>query len=50
VAELLRHPEDYTITSLDGRALQATQGKICGAILVRKKGSREPPQLVSLVW
>ncbi len=53
VADLLRHPENYTVKSLDGRLLRSGSngvGNFRGTALVQKKGSQEPAELLPLVW
>jgi glucose/arabinose dehydrogenase len=53
LADLRRHPEAYSVTGLDGRAVHLEslpRQAYKGAVLAQKKGSREPAQLVPLVW
>jgi hypothetical protein len=45
LSDVCRNPQDYRIQGLDGRRVA---GKYPGIVLVRKKGSAEPAQLLSL--
>lgn len=45
-AEVLNNREDYVVRGVDGRMLR---GKLSGMLLVRKKNSMDPPQLVTIL-
>jgi glucose/arabinose dehydrogenase len=49
-ADLMRHPEQYTVKSLDGRTLNVRQGAFHGMAWVRKKDVSETAQLLPLEW
>jgi glucose/arabinose dehydrogenase len=47
VTDYLRDPARFTVQGLDGREIR---GAFTGTVMVREKGSNEPPRLMTLVW
>lgn len=45
-ADYLREPDRFSVRGLDGRAIR---GQAAGTVWIREKGSRRPPQLITIL-